>query len=444
VERTLANGLRVIVVRRASVPLVAAQLVVRSGSETDPATQPGVASFVADLLTQGTTAQGAGELAREIDALGAQIEADANWDATLVAVNATTPKFARAFELFGEVVRQPAFATAELERLRTRRLSELQLSYSDPSSLAQLVAARVLYGDAPYGHPRSGTPQSVSAIRREALVEFHRTHYRPDNAILILGGDIDPERGFAEAERVFGSWQAPATVLPTVSLTGKPPKARVVVVDRPDAGRAAIVVGRPTIARTSDDYFPGVIANAVLTGYSGRLNSEVRIKRGLSYGARTALNPRRGPGPFLASTLVDNARAAEGTTVVLSTVRGLAAAVVPASELVPRKAVVTGGFSRSLETIGGLVGQVGALALYDLPLDRINAFIPDAQAVTPAQIRDFASTHLNNGLSVVVVGNAKLFVGDLRKAFAQVEVIPFDRLDLSQATLVRSQTARTQ
>lgn len=442
VERTLANGLRVVVVRRTTVPLVVAQLVIKSGSEADPTQKPGLASFVADLLTQGTTTRSALEIAQTTDSLGAELGADAGWDATRISVSATAPKFARAFELFADVVRRPSLLDAEFERARTRTLSALQLTYSDPSALAQLVAARVLYGDAPYGHPRAGTPESVAALGRADLTDFHQTYYRPDNAILIFGGDIDPQVAFAEAERVFGDWSASGSA-PTAQpgKSSQPVRSRVVVVDQPDAGRTAVVVGRVAFARTSPDYFPGVVSNAVLSGYSGRLNAEVRIKRGLSYGAGTQLQARREPGPFLASTLVDNARGAEGTSVVLRTVTNLASSPVGVAELIPRKAVVIGSFSRSLETIGGVVGQVGSLALYGLPLAQINTFISSTEAVTPVQIQDFARKYLSQDLSVVLVGNAKQFVPELRKRFAQVEVIPFTGLDLGRTDLSKPTTA---
>ncbi len=436
VERTLANGLRVIVVSRRNVPLVAAALLIKSGSEADPTDRSGLAELTAELLTQGTATRTAQQIALSTDALGANLDASAGWDASQVSVSATTPKFSSALDLFADVVLHPAFSSAEIARLQTRKLSDLQLAYSQPPSLARLVAARVLYGDAPYGHPGDGTPTSLQAITQPDLVNFHRTYFRPDNAILIIGGDITPDGAFQEAQRIFGDWQAPNTPLPTrVSASAALGKPRVVVVDLPDAGRTAIVVGRIAISRSDPNYYAAVVANNILSGYSGRLNTEVRIKRGLSYGAGTQVDARREAGPFYATTLVDNKKAAEGTTVVLNTVTGFANQPVDSAELVSRKAVATGGFARSLESIGGLVGRVGYLSLYGIPLSEINAYIPKVEAITPAQVQQFAAANLSKDLSVILVGNAKLFLEDLRKSYPQVEVVSASQLNLGSAAL---------
>ncbi|MBC8122309.1 MAG: insulinase family protein [Gemmatimonadaceae bacterium] len=435
VEKTLANGLRVVAIERRNVPLITAQLVIRSGGEVDPPDKPGLAALTAGLLAQGTTGRTALQIAQATDTLGAELGAQADWDGSVVSVNATTPKFGPAFEVFAEVVRRPAFAEMEIARTKTRTLSALQLTYNDPSALAELVAARVLYGGEAYGHPLTGTPGSVRSVTRGDLVAFYEEYYRPDNAILIIGGDIAPEAVYAAAERAFGDWSNPAApVRPGQTVSAADGQARVVVVDRPSAGRAALVVGRVGIARSSPDFFAGLVTNAILTGFSGRLNKEVRIKRGLSYGASTQLDARRTPGPFLATTLVDNARVAEGASVVLGTITGVGKEPIDDPELRTRKAALTGSFARELQTIDGLVARVGALALYNIPLTELNFYIQDVEAVKPVEVQRFATTQLGPS-SLIIVGNARLFLADLRKRFWKVEVVPFEQLDLGRADL---------
>lgn len=433
-EKTLANGLRVVAVERRNVPLITAQLIIRSGGETDPSNKPGLAALTAGLLAQGTTSRTALQIAQATDALGAELEAQADWDGSVVSVNATTPKFRAAFEVFADVVRRPAFAEIEIARTKTRTLSALQLTYNDPSALAELVAARVLYGGEAYGHPLAGTPGSVRTIARSDLVTFHTEHYRPDNAILIVGGDITPDAVYAAAEQVFGDWSTAIPIRPERAVDTNAGRARVVVVDKPDAGRAALVVGRVGIARSSPDFFAGLVTNAVLTGFSGRLNKEVRIKRGLSYDASTQLDARSTPGPFLATTLVDNARVAEGAGVVLETIAGVGKESIDESELTTRKATLTGSFARELQTIDGLATRVGALALYNIPLTELNFYIQAVEAVKPTEVQKFATTQLSQG-SLVIVGNARLFLADLRKRFWNVEVVRFEQLDLGRADL---------
>jgi zinc protease len=453
VERRFTNGLRVIVVARHEVPLGAAQLIVKAGSEADPLAKPGLARLTADLLTQGTTHRTALQIAQAVDTLGADLDASARWDASRASVSATTPKFGAALEILADVVQHPTFAQSEIDRKKTQALSDLQVSYHNPMDLARMVTPRVLYGDGAYGHPLEGTPQSLRSMTRGALVSFHKAHYRPDNAILILGGDMEPAAALVAARRTFGGWKAsagsrnrPRTVSSSVGEGGPPTSrsrpGRVVVIDKPDAGRAAVVVGRVAIPRASPDYYHGLVANSVLSGYSGRLNREVRIKRGLSYGAGSSLDPRRSAGPFVASSLVDNAKAAEGAAVIMDTIAGLEKEPVEPAELGTRKATVIGEFSRDTETIGGLIGQIGSLALYTIPLAELNRTIPKVETVTPAQVGQFARRWMAPDDSLVIVGNTKLFLDDLRRRFSNVELIPFTQLDLNRADLRKGRANR--
>nr|MDQ3803257.1 insulinase family protein [Acidobacteriota bacterium] len=219
----------------------------------------------------------------------------------------------------------------------------------------------------------------------------------------------------------------------------KPSAQRVVVVDMPGAGQAAVVLARPGISRTDPAYFSGIVTNAVLSGYSGRLNQEIRIKRGLSYGARSQLDVRREAGPFVASAQTKNPSGAEVASLLLGEVGRLGNEPVLDAELTPRKAVLIGGFGRSLETTEGLVNQIASLALYGLSLDEINNYIRNVQAVTAAEIRQFAGSRLGaTDASIIIVGDAKEFLEPLRKQFKTVEVIPLSELDLNTAALRKS------
>jgi len=212
------------------------------------------------------------------------------------------------------------------------------------------------------------------------------------------------------------------------------------VIDKPDAGQAAVVVARTAIERNNPDYFRGLVTNSVLSGCSGRLNQEIRIKRGLSYGARSTLDVRRFTGPFSASAQTKNQSAAEVAALLMNEVKRLETAPVPDVELEPRKAVVVGNFGRNLETAEGLVQQIGSLALYGISLDEINRYISNVQAITAADVQRFSSNRLGaEGTSIVIVGNAKEFLPELTKLYPNVKVIPVAELDLNSALLRRKQ-----
>lgn len=444
-ERILSNGLRVIAFAQRSgpralgVPLVTAQLIVRGGGSSEVESEAGLCALTASLLTTGTTNATALEIAGQVDALGARLDASSGFDASVVSVSAMTPVFGEAFALFRDLA-HPAFAPAEVERVRNKTISDLGLTYSNPSALARLVANRVAYAASPYGHPLAGTAETLAALTREKIAAFHATWYRPDNAVLVIGGDIVPDDAFALVETVFGDWHPPSAALPVHAPESHPaPASRVVVIDKPDAGRTAILAGRVAIARNSPDYYAGTVATAVLSGYSGRLNQEIRVKRGLSYGAGAQLVTRREPGMFLASTLVDHSKVAEAVGVVLRTLSGLAHAPVDPAELAPRKETVTGSFYRGIETLDGIAATLGELALYDVPLVDLADYVARIAAIGPAEVQRFAQTQIAAEPFTVLVGNAKLFGDEIRAAHPGAVVIPYDRLDLNHANLLSTQ-----
>jgi zinc protease len=450
VERTLKNGLRVIVIEHHSMPLVAAQLMIKNGSEVDPAALSGVADLTAELLTKGTKTRTAPEIAREIEALGGALNTGAGWDASRASVNVLSSKTEPALAILADLVRNPVFKDEEIERLRQQYLDTLSVGMNTPGTLASWVAARVIFGDAAYGHSVSGTPESIARIKRADIVDLHSTFYRPDNATLVIGGDIKAEDGFRLAERLFGDWTKPQTSFsggtkgPQAGAAPAAGNQRIVVVDMPGAGQAAVVFARRGIARTDATFFSGLVANSVLTGYSGRLNQEIRIKRGLSYGAGSQLQVRRDTGLFVASAQTKNQSGAEVASLLLGELRRLSNEPVGETELVPRKAVLIGNFGRALETTEGLVGQIAGLALYGLGLDETNRYINNVQAISAADVQRFGGTSLDTkGASIIIVGDAKEFLPELQKQFKNVEVIPIAELDLNQASLHKSKAGAT-
>jgi zinc protease len=437
-EQTLANGLRVIVIERSNTPLVSAQLLIKNGGEVDPPELAGLADITANLLTKGTETRDATKIAEQVESLGGALDSNARWDASGVIVGVMSARIGPAMEILADVIRHPTFKAEELERLRQQNLDNLTLELGQPGSIARFVAARVVFGDAPYGHPIGGTTESLTRITRDDIVKLHDRYYRPDNAMLVIGGDIKAKDGIALAERYFGDWRKPAAPLPTFSPanTSANKPGRVVVIDKPDAGQAAVYLARVGIDRKDPEYFRGIVTNSVLSGYSGRLNQEIRIKRGLSYGAGSSLDARRDVGPFAASAQTKNESGAQVADLLLGEISRLSTAPPTDAELTPRKAVLVGNFSRNLETVNGLVAQVANLALYGLSLDEINRYINNVQAVATTDVQQFAGTKLDaKSSNIIVVGNAKAFLPALQKEFPNVEVIPIAEMDLNSALL---------
>jgi zinc protease len=436
-ERTLANGLRVVVARSGTLPLVSAQLTIRTGASSEPAAKAGLADLTASLLDQGAAGRSSGDIARDIEALGAHIDANASWDGARIDVDAMSGKLPAAMAIFADVVRKPTFAQEELERLRARTLDSLEVDLQQPGELARFAAADAVFAGTPYGHVLNGTPATLKRITRADVVAFHQTWYRPDNAVLVLTGDITPEAGFALAEKTFGDWARPAAPLSPVPVASPAGKPRVIVIDLPGAGQAAVDLYLPAIRRTDPRYYPVMVANSVLGGgYSARLNEEVRVKRGLSYGANSVVDARRGVGPLAASAQTKNESAPEVVDLILQQMASLASAPPDPAELTARKAVLTGNFGRNVATNAGLGGYLSGLALEGVDLNEINRYAPSVDAVTADQVKAVGAELVNPArATIVIAGDAKLFADKLKAKYPQAEVIPAAALNLDSPTL---------
>jgi zinc protease len=434
----LGNGMRVLVAPTEGLPLVSARLNFDAGSANDPAGKPGVAAMTAALLTQGTASRSAPEIATALEQLGAAVGAGSGPDFTNVYANAPKDVFDETVALMADLVRNPAFAAEELERQQSQTLDGLRVALSQPGSVAGQSVGRVVYGDAPYAAPGGGTLASIPAITRDDVAAFHAALYRPSQATLVFSGDIDATEARALAEQAFGDWRDPAGAAPALAdKAGAALPPRVVVIDQPGAGQAAVVAAMRSVGRTDADFFPLVLGNTLLGGgFSSRLNQEIRIERGLSYGARAGLGVREDEGAFTASTQTKNETAVEVADLILAEIARMGTSEPTAAELAPRRATLIGGFGRSLETVDGLGGLVAELALYDLPMSELAEYADRVRAVTPAQVQAAFAEHLPaDRASLVIVGDASVFIEALRAKYPDVEVIPLSELNLDSAAL---------
>jgi zinc protease len=439
VERTLRNGLTVIVAKSTDLPLVTADLTLKTGAWADPQGLAGATAMTADMLTEGTRTRSAQEVARQVEALGATLESAAGLETSSVTLNVMTDKLASAMPIMADVTRNPAFSAEELARQRQLALDGLSVAYQEPGQLASFAAAPVIFAGTPFGHVPGGTPDSLPKLKPSDLVAIHSEWFRPDNAILVFTGDIQPDQAFALAERAFGDWARPPTPLPQPPVISPNPTPKAIAIDLPGTGQASVNVVKPGIRRGDPRYYTGIVTNTVLGGgYSARLNEEIRIKRGLSYGANSGLTGNRTTGSFRASAQTKNASAAEVLDLIRTEMKKLAAAPPGAEELKARKSVLIGAYGRNLATTGGLADILGTYALYGVPLDEITRYTAKVDAVTPAQVQAFAGKVLNPAdASVIVAGDAKTFEAALKAKLPNLVTIPVTDLDLGSPTLTK-------
>ncbi|MEF7617073.1 pitrilysin family protein [Aquincola sp. MAHUQ-54] len=414
-EERLPNGMTVVVAPRRGLPLVSATLLVRVGAESDPPDGAGLAELVAGLLTKGAERGGrpvgAPEIARQAEALGGSLDAGSGWRSSSVGMTVTPPRLDAALALMSDALRSPLLQPQELERLRVQAVDNLRVAESDPGSIADRVARRLYWGGGAYGAVTSAA--SLQRLTRDEVVGFHRQGYRPGQSLLVLAGDITPEQGQALAERHFGGWRPNRmNPLPRRDGVGAPLSPRSVLVDLPGAGQSAVIVLAPFTSLSSDDrpeLRAAQVANAVLGGgYSARLNQEVRIRRGLSYGAGTSVEMHPEGGAWQASAQTDHRNAAQVAGLLRDEVLRLGQAPPSAEELAARQATLVGSFSRRLETNGGVASLVAGQWAQGRPLADLANYVPEILAVTPAQVRDFAVRRWKaQDLRTVVVGDVR-------------------------------------
>ena len=311
-KSTLTNGLSVWVVRRHELPVVNAVLQIRAGSNVDAA-RAGVAAMTAALLDEGTAKRSALDFAAALDLIGANLSATGGVEQTTVSLQTLSKHLDAALGLMGEMVVQPAFKADELERERKSHLNSLRQQKDVASAVADRVFNRVVYGEShPYGRPGSGTLASVEAITRDDITSFFDRYYRPNNAVLIVVGDVSAQQILPKLERALAGWTAkpvPAEAA-AAPLRPDPKPMAVYLVDKPNAAQSEVRIGHAGAARTVDpDYYALQVCMTALGGqFTSRVNLNLRERHGFTYGARSSISYRRGPGPLAASAGVFTAK----------------------------------------------------------------------------------------------------------------------------------------
>ncbi len=439
-SKTLANGIRVFVVNSPAMPAVSVHLVLTAaGSVNDPAARPGVAAMAASMLTQGTEKRTAQQIADAIDFVGGSLSANSADDSTAVSVTVVKKDFDLAMDLLSDITLHANFRAEELERQRQQLISNLQINYDDADYLASAVFQRVVFGQHPYGLPDEGTPVSTPAISRDDVVKFHDTYYSPNTALLAFAGDISPDAAFAAAEKYFGAWQSkaapPAPAAPSQSTTG----LHVFVIDKPDAVQTQIRVGKLGVRRADPDFIPLYVANRVFGGgYNSRLNTEVRIKKGLTYGANSIFDTRLLGGSFLATTFTRTEATMDALKLVVDLMKGMSSKNVRPEELKFAEDYLVGVYPIQTETPDEVATRVLEWAHYSLPADYNETYQARIAAVTLDQVNAIAAKYFDPAsLDIVVVGNASQFRDALKKEFANAtyDEIPAAQLDLGQPNL---------
>ena len=432
-ERRLANGLRVVVIERHSLPVITLRFVAEAGAEADPPGLAGTAQFVAGLLDEGTTSRTSLQIAEAVDDAGGVIDTGADWDQSYVALSVLADHAGMAFDLVADMAMRAAFDESEVERGRKQLLSSLEILHQDPSYLADAVFDRAIFAGTPYSHPAEGTLDSVPRVTRDDLRRFHERNYRPGNSILAVVGDIVPADAFARADESFGSWKAETAAAPPAGNFGRPPSLarQIIVIDKPDAVQTEIRVGNRAIPRGSPDYDALTMANQILGGpATNRLFHSLRSEHGLTYGASSDLVCHQTVGSWVAKTSTRTPETVEALDLILGEMKRLRDHEPSDAELDATRSYLTGHMALEFETSEDIAAQVLQLMVYNLPLDYWNKFPARIDSISRQEVWDRIREYLNPDRALIVlVGDASGFEKDLKK-FGETRIIPLPKLDL--------------
>ena len=426
---TLANGLRVWLLEQHEVPLVQANLVVLSGASADVPGQFGAAAMTAAMLDEGAAGRAALAIADEVEFLGATLSTSASFDASAVRLSTPAAKLGDALGLMATVALTPDFPTEELERLRTERLTGLLQARDDPAALVGLAFPRLLFGpEHRYGTSAGGTETSLKALGVTELRTFHRSHYRPDNAVLIVVGDTTPAALRPLVEANFGAWKADGPAAPPfpVRVSPQPGKRQIFLVDKPGAAQSQIRIGLVGVPRSTPDYIALDVLNTVLGGsFTSRLNTNLRETHGYSYGAMSRFDMRRAAGPFFATAGVQTDKTADALKEFFNELNAILRPV-PADELARFRNYAALGFAGEFETSSQLAGKLEEVAVYGLPDDVFSTYVGAVQAVTSADLTRVAKQYLLlDRMAVVVVGDRATIEAPIRAAgLGPVTLVP--------------------
>lgn len=424
---TLANGLKVILVEKHTLPVVGGRVIIDAGAMREPASKNGLASLTGRLLSEGTGDVTGAELARRMETMGASYNAGGAFSNSFADVVALKNVFAEALTLAAQTVIAPSLPANEFERVKNQALAAYQQRRAQASGLASDAFVHAAFDStAPFSRPAAGITATITGLTRDDVVNWHRTMFAPSAATLLLVGDITPAEARAVAERAFGGWTASrAAMSPVTNKAQKYNGTRIILVDRPGSVQSSVVIGQAGFQATDSDYLSMLALNHVLGGaVSSRLNTNLREKHGYTYGIFSGLDLRSGAGAYQVSSEVRTNATDSALVEAIGEYRRMGTEVVPGSELGGAVNNLVASFPSSVQTVQALTSRLQNLIIWGLPIDFYTTYRERLAAVTSDEVRRVATSRLTpDNLIVVVAGDAATIEAPIRaRNLGQVEV----------------------
>ena len=423
---TLPNGLQLMVLEDHRTPQVSFQLIIPgAGGYYDPASQVGLAQYTASMLREGTKTRTTTQMAQELETLAANVGANSGLTGQNASINgsALTENFDRVFDIGTDLLLNPTFPAEEWERAKGRAKSALLQQRANPGFLANEHYARLLYGTHPAGRITT-TPQMIDAITRDAMVEWHRTRYVPDHALIAFAGDISLADARKKVEAKLTGWKKAGVPRPAVEEPPAPAPPKVTVVARPNSVQTLILVGGPSMARTHEDYAALSVANRVLGGTMGRLFRHLREEKGYTYGIGSGFTATKHRGDWSASTSVRTAVTGDALRDLMAEIAEMREKPVPASEFQDSKRAIEASFALTLENPNSILNYYVQSWTYGFPADYWDTYPAKIAAVTPEQAQAAAKKYWDR-LQIVAVGDGPK-IAEIFAKYGTVEMFDSD------------------
>ena len=426
VEKTLPNGFRVIVARQTGVPKVSVMLTVLSGFSSDPPELTGLASVTADIIQEGTKTRTSREIRKQAFAMGGSLSATVSQDYSSLSTRGLSQFAPQLMALVGDVAMNPTLPPDELAILKQQRLQTVAQQKASPQFLSNRQFRRGLFGDHPYART-SETESTLQAIDRAKIEAFHRTHYRPNNAFLLVVGDVDPNAIAAAAERTFAGWARGD--VPKPSFPAPPPLAgrKVYFVQRPNSIQSSMSVGNIAVKRSDPRWFELTLANTVYGGaFNSRIVRNIRDEKGYSYSPGSVLTGFSDAGFYRFSADVRNDVTGATLTEVFKEIDTLRARGADGEELQGAKSYLRGIFPIQTATQNGLALTLNNIYVFGLPKDYAETFREKIAAVTPAQVKQGAAVLLGSEDSLITIVGDWTKVKDQLAAYKEITFVDVD------------------
>ncbi len=413
-KATLSNGMELMLVEDHKLPLVQVNIVLESGWASDPADKPGAAALTADLLDEGTKSMDALKISDKIKRLGARLGTNSSFDNSTVSLNVLKKNLDPALKLMADIIINPTFPEKELDLKREIYLGRIQQEARQPTTAAFKIFFRELYGaDHPYGQPYtgSGTESSINALTRADLKSFYKANYFPNNATVVVVGDITFDDAWSKLEKYFKKWKQGTAVKGTVIEVKPLSKTKICIVDKPGAPQSVIVLGNLAMKRNDPGYLAASVMNNAFGGqFTARINMNLREDKGYTYGAGSFFTGRKGQGAFASYAQVKSEFTEESIFEFMKEFKDvLGERPLTDEELFDSKNNMVKGFPQDFQTLTRIAGQLGSMTTFGLPDDEWDTYMRRVNGIDMNLATKAAKDHIHpDGMLIVVVGDREM------------------------------------